>query len=223
MTGRPRSSPPVLRSVTEAAAFLHARLHGTDLLVAGICGPAGAGKTSLCAALAEAAPFPLVRLDCDAFSRHGHADRQAHIAEAVASGEAARIREAEDPCNWYAFGAIGRALRDLRGTGHHTNPRTWNRRTGELDASYRIALPGARPAVVLCDGIYLLHAPVRAALDVALMVEAPAELRAARGQVRSKDDATRAALMQRLAETYEQPYFDRHGGTADAVLRLDPD
>ncbi|WP_428700323.1 AAA family ATPase [Stappia sp.] len=86
MTDTARPAPPVLRSVAEAVAFLHARLHGAGLLVAGICGPAGAGKTTLCTALAGAAPFPLVRLDCDAFSRHGRADRQAHIAEAVASG-----------------------------------------------------------------------------------------------------------------------------------------
>ncbi|MDX3925321.1 MAG: AAA family ATPase [Shinella sp.] len=202
-----QSKIAVIHSVEELSRHISARLNGTDAVVVGVCGMAGSGKTTLCNKMIDTLPLNAVRLDCDQFSSRSYAQRQTLIEDATKSGIPQQIEFAENPKHWYCFKDIIAALHDLKTNRIHIHDRAWNRQTGELTGRYRIALAGDGPSVILCDCIYLLHPPIRAELDIAIMVETPEELVTERGLQRSKGDVSRAAYMERLRQRYTVPYF----------------
>ncbi|MBC2860046.1 hypothetical protein [Stappia sp. 28M-7] len=215
-----KTSINAVHSPADLCAHIAARLHDKDLLVVGVCGMAGSGKSTLCDQIAEIASFDAVRLDCDQFSSHSLAERQTLIEEATKSGNPQQIEAIENPLNWYAFGDILSALDDLKSNRIHTYNRAWNRQTGELNGQYCLTVPTGRPAVVLCDCIYLLHPAVRNELDLMVLVEAPEDILVERGRRRSRGDLSRANHMESLRRKYSVPYFKTFGGTADIVYRV---
>ena len=211
--------PRVVTRVPELNAYLQPHAADTGVLLIGVCGPAGAGKTTLCNEILATQRLNAFRLDCDQFSTHSLAQRQARIADARASGLPNRIAAAENPQHWYAFDDIRTALGDLKSHRTHSCLKAWNRETGERDALYCVTLPEGGLSVVLCDGIYLLHDPVSTMFDLTVLVDTPAGVLRARGLARSKGDTARAAFMERLHETYAAPDFRDLAERADVVFR----
>lgn len=187
-------------------------------LVVGVCGHAGAGKSTLCKDFIEHATIPTIRLNCDLFSTHGSRDRLELIAAARATCDQDKIDAVENPLDWYAYDAIAAAISDLRLTGLHSYKSAWNSETGELDGSYDVSLPDQRPAIILCDGIYLLHPPIRQALDITVRVDATTDVLDQRGLARSKGDIERAQQHRAMRERFAVPYFDLYGWLADIVI-----
>ncbi len=195
---------------------LLANAAGTDgVTLVGVCGQAGAGKTTLCYRITEAMPDFAVRLDCDRFSAFSHPERQRRIDLAVASGDPARAEAEENPRNWYDWEGISTALRALREKRRFEWDRAWNRDNGLLDARYGISLPSSGPALVLCDCIYLLHDPVRQWFDLTLLVQASAEAVDDRRRRRAKDSAD---LAKARRNRFECPYFEAYGFRADCLV-----
>lgn len=190
-----------------------------SVIIVGICGLAGAGKTTLCQQLTAISKFNIVHLNCDLFSSHSYADRQAIIENAYASGINEHIAFVENPQNWYAYDDIITAIHGLRANGHYSYNRAWNGKTGELDGHYNIALPENTPSIVLCDGIYLLHEPVRTALDLTILVDAPVEVTVQRGHKRSNSNTGHFMSMERLRQAYTMPYFEAISGHADILFQ----
>ncbi|MBN9668916.1 hypothetical protein [Roseibium aggregatum] len=214
-----QANTAAVRSAEELVRHLEAKVCGTEVLVVGVCGVAGAGKTTLCHQLVEACSFDAVRLDCDRFSSLSHAERQARIREAKAEGNRDRIELTENPRNWYSFTDIIAAIRDLRSCRVHTSHRAWNKKTGELDDTYQVTLAEAGPSMLFCDCIYLLHPAIRTELDVAVLVDTPGSLVAERGLLRSKGNSALAAYGETLRRKYSVPYFKTFGGHADLIYR----
>ncbi|KJF66928.1 hypothetical protein RS75_14950 [Rhizobium nepotum 39/7] len=73
--------------------------------------------------------------------------------------------------------------------------------------------------MILCDSIYLLHHPIRAELDLAILADSPEEVITERGLKRSNGDTTRAAYVERLRRSYSVPYFAALRHQADLVYR----
>ena len=182
--------------------------------VIGICGHAGAGKTSLCKRIRETYPALAHHFVCDRFSRYSLREREARIAAAQADSLSPEAEES--PVHWYAWSEIGQALASLRTNRAFSYPRGWNRQTGELDETYALTLPAEGPTLVLCDGIFLLHAPVRQWLDAAILVDTPFDVTLERGRQRTADPI-RYEYMARLGRTYAVPYFAAHAAQADAI------
>jgi uridine kinase len=207
--------PERISGPEDLAAWLRSKAGTGRLLSVGVCGFPGAGKTTLCKSLSSADPDHFVRFECDRFSRHSYLEREDRIARALRTGN--RSDSEENPLSWYAWNDIEAALAGLRSNGSFVYPHGWNRKTGELDEPYTIALPPARPAVLLCDCIHLLHSPVRGWFDAMILVDTPLDLTLKRGRKRSGDPA-RAAYMEHLTRTYTVPYFAAHRAMADVLF-----
>lgn len=188
--------------------------------IVGVSGFSSAGKTTLCNAIVEARPEDTIRLDCDSLSAFSLRERQERIAQAVASGDRRRIHFEKNPQNWYDWHKIQRSIETLRRDRHFLTRRAWNRQTGQLDALYELSLPPSGPVVVLCDCIFLLHAPVRRWFDSVLLVHTSDVAIARRSSERAKSPAAEYQARARR-ETFERPYFRRYAEFADMVLSQD--
>lgn len=209
----------LLTDMAQVGAAVDALCAQRDVTVLGVCGMAGAGKTTLCRTLLADRPGQAAHLECDLFSTLSHADRQARINRAQATGDRTMIDAEENPQGWYDWDAIGRAIRCLRQDRAFHWTRAWNRQTGELDAGLSVTLPPAGPALLLCDCIYLLHDPVCRWMDGLLLVQAPETVIAERRAGRAGDpEALRRA--QDRQERFERPYIDRYTARADLRLSL---
>jgi uridine kinase len=193
------------------------------VLLLGVCGLPGAGKTTLCKEMLQTFPGAVFHFICDRFSKYAYVERERRIAAAIASGCPMDIEAEENPCRWYDWDGIGVALRDLREKRMFVYPFGWNRQSGERDEPYEGRIAGSGPALVLCDGIYLLHSPVRSWFDRVLLVDASLDQTLERGRNRgqSQGEPGRAARMERLTLTYAVPYFAEHAQRADWVYRPD--
>ncbi|MEM9634169.1 MAG: hypothetical protein AAGA50_22765, partial [Pseudomonadota bacterium] len=142
-------------------------------------------------------------------------EREQRIEEQRSSSP---VNPEENPLNWYAWEEIGTSLATLRDQGGFTYERAWNSRTGELDQKYSLQRTQEAPTLILCDGIYLLHEPVRDWLDMTIFVGKPEATRKKRGRTRTTD-ASRRAYMERLERIYAIPYFQANIARADVIYR----
>lgn len=211
--------PVELAGIEDVRCVINDCLTRRDIAVVGICGLGGAGKTCLCRQLCDENPGLVFHFVCDRFSTFGYDERQARIRAACASGDAARIAAEENPCNWYGWADIRDALQALRMRRSFAFEAAWNPRTGACDAHYAMDLPTDGPAVVVCDGIYLLHPDIRSQLDMTLHLDVPVEVVLDRGRGRGRGTGTHAENMARLTRDYALPYFAEYEPDADYVWR----
>lgn len=211
------SSQTLISNISDLSSRLLKGAQPDTVVLVAVSGFAGAGKSTLCRSLLAAHPDLVSHFICDRFSSHSYSERKQRIAE---QASATHDSDAENPRNWYDWHAIERALRALREDRAFTFDRAWNTTSGELDAHYRLDIGQARaphgPALVLCDGIYLLHEPVRHWFDMTILVERPEPARRASGRRRSKDPARRAYMIE-LERRFAAPYFRKHAAQAQIV------
>jgi len=202
-----------LSTIADLTARLLPMARPDDVVLVAVSGFAGAGKTTLCRSLQAARPNLVSHFVCDRFSRHSFHEREQRIAEQASR---ARGGEEENPRTWYDWQAIERALGALRGDRSFAFERAWNTASGELDARYKLDLRSDGPAIVLCDGIFLLHDAVRHWFDATILVDCPEPVRRARGRRRSNDPA-RLAYMNELERRFAEPYFRENAAHAQIV------
>lgn len=198
-------------------------LAGNEVLLLGVCGPPGAGKSTLCKEMLQTFSGTAFHFICDRFSKYAYVEREKRIAAAVARASPRDIEAEENPCHWYDWEGIGIALRDLREKRTFVYPHGWNRQSGERDEPYEGRLAGSGPVLVLCNGIYLLHSPVQSWFDRVLLVDASLDqtLERGRNRGRSQGEPGRVARMERLTRTYAVPYFVENAQHADWGYRPD--
>lgn len=146
-------------SVAEAAGWLSERLEGVDgVVVIGVTGPVGAGKSTLTRAVGDRWPGA-VTLGTD-----DYLPDYAKVA-----------RERRDLPEESDLERLAADIRALAGGGERSVP-VWSfhehRRTGE-----RVVRPGR---VIVVEGLHALHETVRGSLTAAVFVDAPASVRLAR-------------------------------------------
>jgi len=203
-----------LGNLEELKNFLLENMAPNSPMFVGICGFAGAGKTTLCRMLSVALPGSVTHFECDRFSRHGFSEREKRIA-AYQRRDSPGDDE-ENPVHWYDWDAVQEALDALRHQSRFRYCRAWNPQSGQLDATYSLKLSEDKPSLVLCDGIFLLHSPVKDWFERIICVDCPQPVRQARGTIRTRDPA-RQAYMTKLEQMYVEPYFHTFSGRADLI------
>ncbi|MEM5583528.1 hypothetical protein WNZ15_13770 [Roseibium sp. AS2] len=203
-----------VRDITTLTARVQEGARHRDSVFVAVSGFAGAGKTTLCRSLMQALAGKACHFECDRFSSLGFKDRERRIAEQT--GDGGRAGTAENPQHWYDWNEIEKALSALRRERRLEFNRAWNPDSGELDACYTLDLGDSRPAVVLCDGIFLLHEAVRSWFDATIFVDCPEPLRRARG-LRRTQDPDRRDYMNRLERIHCEPYFREFSPSANIV------
>ncbi|KZM51034.1 NB-ARC domain-containing protein [Labrenzia sp. OB1] len=200
-------------------ARLREKMRHNGITIAAVSGFAGAGKTTLCRSILKALPDTAYHFECDRFSRYSFKEREKRIAEQMAGSDKSAADE-QNPLHWYDWSEIEKALSALRKGRRFDFSRAWNPASGELDAHYALHLGEDEPVLVLCDGIFLLHEPVRDWFDATIFVDCPAPLRKFRGRRRTKDPE-RHAYMMHLERTFGEPYFRDFSSCADNLYRVD--
>lgn len=186
-----------------------------SVAIIGVCGFAGAGKSTLCNRITASMPGFAFHLECDRFSAFSYPERRKRIELATGLEDSTRLAAEQNPLNWYDWEGISTAIRSLRGMRGFETRRAWNSQTGLLDATYGLSLPSSGPAVVLCDCIFLLHEPIRRWFDLTLLVESDVNAIHERRKRRAGDQADIAKARQ---DGFERPYFEEFGILADRIV-----
>lgn len=189
------------------------------VVVIGVCGMAGAGKTTFCTALTSRFPDRVFRLNCDLFSALSLSERRDRIQSAHGAGDQQRLHIEQNPQNWYDWEGIHTAVDGLRQHRKFSFDKAWNPGTGQLDARYSLELPRSGQVIVLCDCIFLLHDPVCGWFDHTLLVECDDQLIASRREQRSQNAQAEKDARQRQ-ERFERPYFEQHFKPSQIKTRL---
>jgi uridine kinase len=182
--------PPSLIDAMRAAA--------ANPVLVGIDGPGGAGKTTLARLVKRHAGMPVTIVEGDDFYR----------TSAERSGRAPGVGEAFD---WRRLhDEVLLPLRAGRPARYQRYDWSADRLTG-----WTVVQP---QGAVIVEGVYSLRKELRTCFDVTVWVDAPAELRLARGLERDGEDA-RDWWLEWMAE--EERYRDEQRPDRAAMLRLD--
>lgn len=177
------------------------RASGRERLTVGVTGPVGAGKTTLARRLAD--------------GRHVVISTDNYLPDY----ELVPYLERDDPRH-ADLGLLAAHLEQLR-LGRAAMVPEWSFQTHRRESVRRVE-PGE---LIIVEGIHALHPPVRAHLDVAVYVEAPAEVRWRRWE-QLELTGERGWGVEHAREHFHQvaePWFERNAGAyragADFVVR----
>jgi uridine kinase len=158
------SPAPVTAPWAQAAAVIAAAARqlrtGEKPLVVGITGPVGSGKSTLAARLS-----PCVIATDDYLPDY----------------EDVQMQDADRP-EMADLEALARDLRSLR-DGRRTRVPIWSFKTHRRESMRDVEPPTDPAGMIVCEGIHALHTTVHAVLDLAVFVEAPADVRWKRWEV----------------------------------------
>lgn len=174
---------------------------GISRPIIGVSGPVGAGKSTLAARLAEALGGVVIATDDYLPDYHTLAER-----------------ERDDPQH-ADLAALAAHLEDLR-AGRAAEIPQWCFQTHRRNGSRSVG----PAACVLCEGIHALHETVRARLDIAVFVEAPATDRWSRWERLERSGARgwgvekARGYFERVAEPTFARYAASYRALADVIV-----
>jgi len=184
-----------------------------------ICGHGGVGKTTFAHAIERL--LPSIVIESDWFLTHPSLVRRKKIADALASKDPAIIEQEENPQHWYDWNAFTKAVRTFQIKGSLTLRSAWNQKNGKKNLRIRLRCPRGKNCLILCEGIYLLHPPIRALADVVILLHHP--LTAARQRAEQRDahrsDPAYLSWKATLLKKYDIPYFKKYQDKATILLK----
>lgn len=193
--------------------------------IVSVCGLGGSGKTTLCRNLAATLPVATAVVETDWYCKFSTTERKERIQRALASQRQAQIDEEENPINWYDWNKVQLDLVKLSDKGMLHLRDAWCQSSGLKNLVVEITLPDSEPAVILCDGIYLLHPGIRDLADLTILLEIPTSIALERAKARDghRSSPEYLAYKASLTKKYDEPYFEQYRACADVVLSRQSD
>ena len=187
-----------------------------------VCGYGGAGKTTFCNYLQSKLEPNAVVFECDWFLKYATFIRRAQIKTALDSGNARRIIEEENPKNWYDWMLLTTSLKTLIQEKELTLDKAWSQESGNKDLTIKLTLSQEPGAIVLVDGIYLLHDTIRDIADHIVLLDVPISHCIERTRERDSQRSTKSYLDYKvsLLHKYDKPYFDEFNQYADTIIEM---
>ena len=187
-------------------------LQGPGCHTLGVCGLGGSGKTTAARSAAEAMPDVAIVFQTDWYCAYTSAFRRGEVLAALENNNQEVLARWGNPTNWYDWPRMLGDLATLRAGGCISMADAWRQSSGERDLHLDLVRPGPN-SVILVDGIYLLHPPVRDLLDRVVMIDVPPDTAHLRTGTRDGHRVDRRYLdfKQSIIVNFELPYFERYG------------
>lgn len=208
---------PVTCHQMAAQSAVEALLADGGILTFGVCGLGGTGKSTLCRALAKHYAPNVLLVETDWYLTLSSSARKSAVLTALQRRDVADIERWSDPSAWYDWDAFICDLDHLRTAGElHLNA-AWRQSTGEKDLTVNLRVSNPSRTVLVFDGIYLLHPPIRGLLDQVMLLEDSAEAARVRAEGRDAHRVESAYLQFKadVARSFDVPYFERLSASAD--------
>lgn len=190
-----------------------------------VSGFGGAGKTTFCNYLKSKLEPNAVVFECDWFLKYPTFIRRAQIKTALDSGNARRIIEEENPKNWYDWMHLTTSLKSLAQEKELSLDKAWSQETGNKDLAVDLALSQEPGAIILVDGIYLLHDTIRDIADHIVLLDVPISHCINRALKRDSHRSTRSYIEYKvsLLHKYDKPYFEEFKQHANTIIEMPVD
>ncbi len=194
------------------------RLPASGRRVVFVCGLGGVGKTEFCRQAAALCNSPAAYIQADWYLADASHTRHHKIAQIFAAHQENDPNGYGNPQNWYDLEVFTDDLAKLQTTGNLSVAGAWNQLSGEKDLD--VTVQAETNAIIWCDGIYLLHAPIKDAADAIVLLEASNQDVRLRTQKRDQHRSPKSYLVQKdtLMHIFDVPYFERYQGAADIVI-----
>ncbi len=187
----------------------------------GVCGFGGTGKSTVMRDLSAKFRDSCVVFETDWYMTHSSKERREGIARAIESNIEHELNFWSSPINWYDWQELTNDLSELMAEGQLLRQGFWRSSTGEKDLSISLSLKAN--AVILVDGIYLLHDPIRSLLDAVIMLEVDVEEALARSIARDKHRSppSRQEFKKQVAYSHDIPYFEKWRSSIDEIVMFE--
>jgi uridine kinase len=174
-----------------------------------LCGLGGSGNS--------------VVVELDWYATHSTQDRKKRIEDARKTGDKKLLEKEENPKNWYSWSRFKRDLSKLKAKRHLNVRGAWNQKTGKKDLSVDLRLAQGGRAIILCEGIYLLHDTISKFADYIIYLTVSERLAHGRSAKRDLHRSSKQYLAYKryLLKKYDVPYFAENEKNAHLVLATD--
>ncbi len=185
-----------------------------------VTGLGGSGKTTLCRHLEDQLEVPTLVLESDWYLKYSTDVRVERLRLARESGDQERIAREENPQHWYQWPLFCSGIEQLRDGGQVQMYNAWSQKTGNRELDIQLGLPKEGPALILCDGIYLLHPAVAELADFRILLDVEPEVAIERSRNRDahRSSEEHAELKTELLRRYDLPYFEKYRSYADLCI-----
>jgi|GEM_PF-2103180 len=186
--------------------------------VIGVCGLGGSGKTTLCKKAVEKFPDRITVFEIDWYASPSD-ERRNTILNLIADNNFKELEFWEQPINWYNWDSLTSDLETLTNKKSLTVWNAWDQDTGLCNKKIELTI-NTEPHILLVEGIYLLHKPIRNLLNYVYMIDVDIETTIERAESRDehKHPPQYLEFKKDVRYNFDKNYFKKNSKNVNTIL-----